>query len=85
MPDEEVEVVDSPQSDDSEARKRLEVFRKQAQLLIKGSQDAMTDLSYLRGCKRPPHVSIQRLIIPPGRIVAIHGSHGRRSHREADK
>jgi GTP-binding protein EngB required for normal cell division len=48
MPDEEeVELFDSPQSDESEARKRLEVFRKQAQLLIKGSQDVMTDLPYL--------------------------------------
>jgi GTP-binding protein EngB required for normal cell division len=49
MPDveEEVENPDPPQSEDLEARKRLEVFRKQAQLLVKGNQDADADLPYL--------------------------------------
>jgi len=43
----EVEIIDAPASDDSDARKRLEVFRKQAQLLVKGNQDSHTELSYL--------------------------------------
>jgi hypothetical protein len=44
---EEPEIADPPQPDDSEGRRRLEVFRKQAQLLIKGNQDAGADLPYL--------------------------------------
>jgi GTP-binding protein EngB required for normal cell division len=44
--EEEVE-FDSPQPDDLEARGHLEVFRKQAQLLVKGNQDTDEDLPYL--------------------------------------
>ena len=45
--EEEVEILDAPQSGDSEARSRLKVFRKQAQLLVKGNQDTNEDLPYL--------------------------------------
>ena len=44
---EEIEILDAPQSDDSEGRRRLKVFRKQAQLLVKGNQDTDEDLPYL--------------------------------------
>jgi GTP-binding protein EngB required for normal cell division len=44
---EEPELVDPPRPDDSDGRRRLEDFRKQAQLLIKGNQDAGADLPYL--------------------------------------
>ena len=47
---EDPEIVDLPQPDDFEGQKRLEVFRKQAQLLIKGNQDAGADLPYLVDC-----------------------------------
>jgi GTP-binding protein EngB required for normal cell division len=43
----EVEILDAPDADDSEVRKRLEMFRKQAQLLVKGNQDSNADLPYL--------------------------------------
>jgi hypothetical protein len=42
-----VDILGSPQSEDSDAQRRLEVFRKQAQLLVKGNQDADADLPYL--------------------------------------
>ena len=45
--EEEITIPDSAHPDDLEARKRLEVFRKQAQLLVKGSQDTVADLPYL--------------------------------------
>ena len=44
---EEPEIVDPPQPDDLEGRRRLEVRRKQGQLLIKGNQDEGADLPYL--------------------------------------
>ena len=43
----ELEIIDPVGSDDSEMHKRLETFRKQAQLLVKGSQDSNADLPYL--------------------------------------
>ncbi len=43
----EVDLLGPPQSEDSEAQKRLEVLQKQAQLLVKGNQDADADLPYL--------------------------------------
>jgi len=43
----EPELIDPVGSDDSEMRKRLELFRKQAQLLVKGNQDSNADLPYL--------------------------------------
>jgi GTP-binding protein EngB required for normal cell division len=43
----EPDISDSSDSEDSEVRKRLEMFRKQAQLLVKGNQDSNADLPYL--------------------------------------
>ena len=43
----ELETIDGLDSDDTEARKRLETFRKQAQLLVKGNQDSNADVTYL--------------------------------------
>ncbi len=42
-----VDILGPHQSEDPEAQKRLEVFQKQAQLLVKGNQDADADLPYL--------------------------------------
>lgn len=44
---EELDVVDMLRTDDLEVRKRLEMFRRQAQLLIKGNQNCNTELPYL--------------------------------------
>ena len=43
----EPDISDSSDSEDSEVRKRLEMFRKQAQLLVKGNQDSNADSPYL--------------------------------------
>jgi GTP-binding protein EngB required for normal cell division len=40
-------IADAPQGEDTEARTRLDAFRKQAQLMIKGNQDHDADLPYL--------------------------------------
>jgi hypothetical protein len=44
---EKMEIGDLLEADDSEVRKRLEMFRRQAQLLVKGNQDSNADLAYL--------------------------------------
>jgi GTP-binding protein EngB required for normal cell division len=41
------DTVDLPEQDDSDGGRRLEMLRKQAQLLVKGSQDTPADLPYL--------------------------------------
>jgi predicted GTPase len=43
----EAETIDRLKSNDSESRKWLETFRKQAQLLVKGNQDLTADVAYL--------------------------------------
>jgi len=46
------DIVQTVVAEDTEASRRLEAFRKQAQLLVKGNQDATADLPYLLDCLR---------------------------------
>ena len=46
------DVIETVAAGDTEAGRRLETFRKQAQLLVKGNQDTTADLPYLLDCLR---------------------------------